>query len=298
MKAKPLLFVFLIVSLALSLYVPNVKAQSTFGYEVKGTAGSTKSSFPALKTLFAVGEDGTVTKITVYVKNALAAVKAVDVGLYDGLGQETHLQQNVPSLHDNWYDFDVPDFEFTAGTFGLAVKNVGHSACEYFYDAGTSNQMQQDNLLSGDDLPDPFVVDAQEDREYSIYATYTPSAEEEKSFALSETITPTANVYEFKEKLFYGTETFGFADALVLLQEMVFSLDQNIQTVVTMTKTLEKAALIFAVLETIIITAQASMITEIIAAAVEVTTFGTLALVIAIIALAIGVTGLTAKKRL
>jgi hypothetical protein len=138
------------------------------------------------KTLNTLPEDGTIKKIYVYVQNNAGETRAIDVGVYDGVNRIVHVQTSIPVGYDDWLECDIADTHFTAGVYGLGSKCVGNNVNVY-YDAGDANQMQYDlsGYLTGDPLPETFVVSGQLARNYCIYAEYTPDAAEPENISLT-----------------------------------------------------------------------------------------------------------------
>jgi hypothetical protein len=179
MKSSKFLLLFLIILLVIPLFqIFNVYAtQHNFGYETKGSS-QTKNDGYAYKCLFYLSESGIANTITIYVKNVdYAYAHDLDVGIYSGLTLLSHLTLSISALFDNWKVFDIADVNLTVGTYGLGFKQMsgGTSQLICYYNAGTTNQSQYDSKGVYDPLPNPFVVDGQSDRKYSIYCTYTVS---------------------------------------------------------------------------------------------------------------------------
>lgn len=148
---------------------------SIFGYDTKG-GSSIASNTGAYKCLFTMPEDGTVTKLTVRVKNEQSYAKNMDTGIYNGTAKVVNLIISVPASYDDWIDADIADTALAAGTYGLAFKCKGIGVMNVYYTAGTTSQLQGDTgLSSADNLPDPFGIDVNYDIKLSMYATYTPT---------------------------------------------------------------------------------------------------------------------------
>ena len=184
-KFSVFLFVFLIVSLVLTAYIPELKAQDdpTFGYESKGESVTQLASY-VYKCLFDLTEDGTVTHLNIYVHNTAAVLKtnAIDVGLYDGEAKQVNKTIDVPASNDAFLEVDITDTPLFAGTYGLAFKQRDSSIICY-YTTGTTDQSQYKGGFSADDfLPDTFDNPANVDRKYSIFANYTAAEGETKYF--------------------------------------------------------------------------------------------------------------------
>lgn len=149
----------------------------TFGKTTIGGTTWTVVGGVAIKSWAVLPVDGKVTKLTAYLKNTSGAVYDVDVGIYNGNAQLGHLQKTIPIGYDDWMDFDIADLDLIAGTYGLAGKHMfdGIRSC-FVYDALANGGVADTNLPPTSLLPNPFVVDVNENRQYSIYAEYTPSA--------------------------------------------------------------------------------------------------------------------------
>lgn len=148
---------------------------ATFGNTNKGAnaAGGYDGTY-AVKTLFTAPENGTVTSISCYTGGGSGVT--IDLGMYSGVTLLT--RANVAAAADGWVTADVPDEAIVNGVvYGLAFKTIGTSALTYYYDGGDVNQSQRNfSLTAGDNLPATFTVSNQVARNWSIYATYTPSA--------------------------------------------------------------------------------------------------------------------------
>jgi hypothetical protein len=122
---------------------------------------------------FSLPENGEVTKISVYQYyglNCKCAVYGVD-GSFKG--QTVQVYYDGPS---EWIDyaFTTP-LALPAGEYYLCFWSTLDA--HIFWDDGLTNQLFTKVLPYTGTFPDPLgAVDEYLDREFSIYATYTPSA--------------------------------------------------------------------------------------------------------------------------
>ncbi len=144
-----------------------------FGTEVKG-ANSGSFDNVCFKSLFTCPSAGRLDHIDIYLKRNLLNGDT-DVGIYDGLvllGSKTH---TVVAGEDDWHEVDFSDLviDLTNKVYGLAFKN--HVSSTYYSAVGAVNQTQRrTGMLAADHIPNPFVINAQENTMKSIHAHYTP----------------------------------------------------------------------------------------------------------------------------
>ena len=226
MKKRFLLIAFLIVTIALSFsgfYVPIVEASpDTFGKTDIG--GTPWDSWLMWASKYPLTEAGDVTKITVYVDG----VTNVKVAIYaESGGVPTSLLASAEkACVAGWNDITLL-VSLPAGNYFLAARRET-DLINFYYDAGSTNQTAFRTIAYADPWPDPFgVPDAQQDREYSIYATYTPSGEEYERPA-SQSITMSLTAARLFETAQTATQAIGIGLATSGIPNFVRAVTQAI----------------------------------------------------------------------
>lgn len=159
---------------------------ATFGYTSIGGSswGTEDNKQRACK--FTLSEDGVVTQISNYCKTVWAAsvmkcaIYSDDTGAPNalmGTTSETNLTQDTLQ----WWDFSC-NISLSAGTYWLVSWTA--SIPTGYYDEGAASQSKRATHAYGD-WQDPFgATDETQDRQMSIYATYTASGSGMQLFTL------------------------------------------------------------------------------------------------------------------
>lgn len=104
---------------------------------------------------------------------AKAGIYSDNSGAPDALSVASS-EVTITSSAGSWFDFTIADTALTASTdYWLAVI-IGTQECGYFYDAGTNNQQANNADTYSDGFADPFGSPSYNDRDVSIYCTYSP----------------------------------------------------------------------------------------------------------------------------
>ena len=148
---------------------------ATFGKTAIGGT-SIDGTAPKRGCKFSLSENGDVTSISVYGKKATAGTTTIDVAIYaDSAGVPDALSavgtQITIDTTLQWWTANI-SVSLVAGTYWLSW--IQGTTVIYHYDAGSTNQEDR----GSDALPfdDPWGADLWQDRDVSIYATYTPTA--------------------------------------------------------------------------------------------------------------------------
>jgi hypothetical protein len=157
---------------------------NTFGKTTVGTLANV-NPIPTLQVQrFQLTENGTVSKLTVYVSGQSSLCNIIGVIYADNAGVPTTLVAKTPPTNvagaAGWYDlvFSSP-VSLTAGYYHLGWLSGASTTLTTYYDAGgthTWNTGLQKSAPFYPTPPNPFVVEKQNAYTFSIYATYTPRA--------------------------------------------------------------------------------------------------------------------------
>jgi len=151
-----------------------IRSNDTFGYETAGESNRSSSSNAIHGTEYSLSQDGIVTKITAHVEER-ASPDGFELGLYDsgtnkGYTVEGHLWDSK-----YWRELNIDSGgSLTAGTIRLCLQ--AESGFNWSYD-----DLNPGSLISAYSVetygiwPNTTFVDTW-DFNFSIYATYTPSA--------------------------------------------------------------------------------------------------------------------------
>lgn len=320
MKRKSVFLLgFLIVSLVLSLYVPNVRADSTFGKTDKGANAASEDGHVEVY-IHTAPESGTITSLHLYLDNDAGVVTHARVAVYsvtdnepDALLEES-ASTEIAIGFDDWKEFSGFNVPIVSGTkygFGIQIDNA--DLYEYYDGSGGDGYHKSQGYGA---FPNPYGTGTAWALDFSIYATYTPSIgeyTEEFSETISpsaslylwkalfekyeETITVSATSYGWKEKASFQTETTTVTEQINEWKELKRFFTESIIVTETASFGMELLLEILELSELIEFDATMYLTFQIIAPEVEPSTFGTLSLVIAIIALAIAVTAFAAKTK-
>lgn len=246
---------------------------------------------------YTLSEDGDISKITAYVKMVTTAGN-MKVCLYDDSASVPNnlLAESSPvaiGTTYSWVEFTV-SYSASAGVYHMGtIQDEGASIKR---DSGTSAQVNY-KTMTYPTFDNPFgTPGGTRDYETSIYANYT-TAEEEYTEEFTNTIGISASLYLWKALSEKYTETITItATSYSWREKSVFFTET---TIITETSNFAKELLLEIVEFSELIQFDADIILTfgLVVPEVEPSTFGTLGLVIAIIALAIAVTTFTAKKR-
>jgi len=150
-----------------------VNIDPTFGKTDVGGTGVYMDSGYMKGSKYALTENGTVTHIHVYIYNADNTAQA---GCYDDDGtdnfpgtRKTYNTVPVAITQNQFNQIDVPDVALTVGNWWLVFSVVSGDTWGRYDSVGTDNWVQKTPPWT-----DPFgTPGSTEDREQSIYATYT-----------------------------------------------------------------------------------------------------------------------------
>ena len=164
-------------------YTPSPSTGSTFGKTTVGTIADA-NPLPTMQVQrFQLTENGTVSKLTVYVSSTSSPCNIVGVIYADNAGVPSTLVAQTPITNvagaAGWYNltFSSP-VSLTAGYYHLGWLSGASTTLTTYYDAGgthTWNTGAQQSAPFYPTPPNPFVVERQNAYTFSIYATYTPS---------------------------------------------------------------------------------------------------------------------------
>jgi len=153
---------------------------ATFG-RTDNTSASEQGTDSIVATKFTVAEAGTITKITAYVYATNGTPISMAIYADNGSGNPgTKLAEDSGSATADgttqWYECNV-SYAFVAGTYHLAVWAGNAVTMSAFWLAGSTNQAAFKSGETFRTWPSPYGTPAaQLDREFCIYATYTPAA--------------------------------------------------------------------------------------------------------------------------
>jgi hypothetical protein len=199
---------------------------ATFGKTTIGATATSYSGYIYAGCKRVVSEGGTITSISLYCNaagNARVAVYTDNAGSPDVLVVES---ADEACAGGAWHDFGVPDTAFEAGTYWLCFQVTVSAMCKY--DAATGGEKYRTYTYGA--YPNPFgTVGGTQDRDYSIYATYTPSGilkTVTDSLSLSDavlrnkpllSITDSLGVADSvkRDKTFAITDVLGLADSVL-----------------------------------------------------------------------------------
>lgn len=154
-------------------------AAATFGYTTVGGSQDFSAGLPKC-TQFTSGGAGTITSVSVYVTtyfgggaNLATAVYADNAGAINALlaSDSGHTAVTASAA---WYTTNL-SYVFAASTVYWLCEWFDSTNATSTYDAGAANQESYHSSLTFASWPNPFAPTASENRQYSIYATYTPS---------------------------------------------------------------------------------------------------------------------------
>ena len=157
---------------------------NTFGKTTVGTLADANPRPTLQVQRFQLTENGTVSKLTVYVGGQSSPCNIIGVIYADNAGVPTALVAKTPPTNvagaAGWYDlvFSSP-VSLTAGYYHLGWLSGASTTLTTYYDAGgthTWNTALQSSAPFYPTPPNPFVVEKQNAYTFSIYATYTPRA--------------------------------------------------------------------------------------------------------------------------
>lgn len=185
MKKRPLfLLVFLLVSLVLSINPPIVQAQETFGRTDVGTSDFGVSDDYLMGTKYPLSEDGSVSKITLYIEAIYGNPKKLTCGIYDSsldfVDGSATVEVSNPSF-PGWVDFSIAGgtVDLTAGDYFLVAIWGKNTVIKY--DADGANTFSYGANTYADGLPTTIPTPSLS-YQMSIYATYTTAGEEENFY--------------------------------------------------------------------------------------------------------------------
>jgi hypothetical protein len=211
-KLLSFLLVFLIVSLFLIIPI----YAETFGKTDVGTSSTTSITDYIYGSKYTLAESGTVTSMAVYCQDSTNYVR-VAIYAADGAGGDPSTLKcesaSIPITEDYgvWVECDVPDTVLTADDYWLVVNSDGGNNFKY---AATGSGIYKSQAYGA--MPNPFgTKDGPLTREYSIYATYTPSGQD-LTFNLyenSKTFGSTSKNIEITRTLYETPKTFASATA-------------------------------------------------------------------------------------
>lgn len=150
---------------------------STFGYTTQGTAGVQLIWNTIVGSRFTISENGTADSITAYLDQSAAGSFSVKCAIYrySDLVKICESAERTDINADGWYTFTISGSpSLSSGTEYIIVVWSSSNRVRIAYDAGTTAQGQHDSATYGT-WPDPLVPSATNDRNYSIYCTYTSS---------------------------------------------------------------------------------------------------------------------------
>jgi len=352
---------FLIVSLFLGLYVPEVKANPSFGYETKGSSSVDLTANTIRGSEYTCSQTGTADSVTAYLKQDGVATPKCKFAIY--LHSDSSLvayteEWTLTADWDGWKTLNIVwGGTLLADTVYVLVHWFSGGVTTY-YDAVSATYHYESETYNG--FPNPASFTHSVTRDFSIFCNYTVSGAQEYMEEFTETTSITASLYVWKALFEQYTETitvtstsYGwkektsfymesttiteqlnkwielrrfFTETITITETSSFGMELLLEiTEFTETITVDASLFLwkakqFITQETVspianfydwielkmtiiefseLIELDAIMILtfEIIALEVEPSTFGTLGVVIAIIALAIAVTAFAAKTR-
>ncbi len=159
-----------------------------FGYQVIGTLGTNRNIINSIVgSVFNCPVPGTANSITAYLQMGGTAGRNVKCAIYKhsdlSLVKATSQRADIAFATPGWYTFTFPggDPVLTAGDYILVAWGNAGGAPNFgnmYWDDGNGpdpgNQGHYQDI-GYDGFPDPLVLTGHEDREYSIYCTYTPA---------------------------------------------------------------------------------------------------------------------------
>jgi len=146
------------------------------GAPIGGSTDYTDANY-VFASKYTLGENGTATSMTVYLKCFNAGIK-YRLGLYKtDLSYVDRTDEFSPPAVDDWYTANFPaGVPLIAGYYWLYLTRdsaLANNRC--LYDAGGANTgFYGADAYNGQD--DPATPDAYSTRNRSIYCTYTPTA--------------------------------------------------------------------------------------------------------------------------
>jgi len=150
---------------------------ATFGNTGVGASTGNATSGNLRGSKFTLSENGDITKISVYL--VTTSGENAKVGIFKDVGgspADLEFESSPQVLVEGWNHFTV-SVSLSAGDYWLCFETQTSGNIDYKYDAGTS--WYEIHVWNG--WPDPAGGTVAGNREYSIYATYTPSAAVEGS---------------------------------------------------------------------------------------------------------------------
>jgi parallel beta-helix repeat protein len=191
--------------------------EKTFGKTTVGTI----ADFNPVPTLqvqrFQLTENGTVSKLTIYVGGQSSTCNIIGVIYADNAGVPTTLIAKTPPTNvagtTGWHDlvFSSP-ISLTAGYYHLGWLSGASTTLTTYYDAGgthTWNTALQSGAPFYPTPPNPFKVENHNAYTFSIYATYTPPPSTGNTFGKTTvgTIADANRVPTLQVQRFQLTET-------------------------------------------------------------------------------------------
>ena len=153
---------------------------NTFGKTTVGTLADVNPVATLQAQRFQLTENGTVSKLTVYVGGQSSTCNIIGVIYADNAGVPTTLIAKTPITNvagaAGWRDlvFSSP-VSLTAGYYHLGWLSGASTILTTYYDAGGTHTWNTGSSFYPTP-PNPFVVQRQNAYTFSIYATYTPRA--------------------------------------------------------------------------------------------------------------------------
>jgi len=225
-----------------------VTVDPTFGYTSKG--GSNTVIYENIAgCLYPLSEDGTVTKLSVYIERSSTG-GPYNVGslIYDNVGDknlENRVNSTITYPYDDWFNFTW-DYGSTAASWWLCFWMGNAAGARLYYDSGDTDQYGV-VYKAWNTAPDPITWSSTQDWQLSIYATYTLAGGQEKTFELEETVAVTATLDQTKALLFTNTDSmvpsellsFGKEKGIILSQTIAVNeaINQVKELIVTFTET-------------------------------------------------------------
>lgn len=167
---------------------------ATFGKtDIGGSNQSTGGIEYLIVCKYTMPENGTITKITAYIRNSGATNgKAAIYSDNAGAPNVKHAESNEVSIGAgySWVDFTISHVN-NAGSVPLWLGVCVDDGWQQKYDAGAANQQAYKEVVYPA-YPDPYgAPDGYQAFAFSIYATYTPSAE----------VTPLGNIAQLATQM-------------------------------------------------------------------------------------------------
>ena len=178
---------------------------ATFGKTAIGGTNASRGGDTATACRFTLSENGTVSQMSWY--GARSAGNAnMAVAIYSDSGGNpnallaTSSAVAINSATPQWWNFTI-SVALSTGDYHLVF--LTDASVEMYYDTVSGLSDVDNTGVTYPTFPEPFSVDATQDREVSIYATYTtgsPSASASNSLSPSASLSPSSSESKSESK--------------------------------------------------------------------------------------------------